>query len=285
MSRPSHGERLRRNPVRGRTVAGEGALRGKRLGVIEPFPFCAVSRIRMTADADHTLKFFGEELAQLKADVESLGADALALIDRAVIALQAGCEHGQDTGEDVRDAAASAGQRVERDAVRIISLRQPLAQDLRRAISAIKMSLVLQRVTALAHSALRGCAGTAEGVCNADSYRTIGKVGELARSQFKNAMTVYTSGEIGFAASVAEYDTHVDSVFRDALTSAQAILSADVSFASDCTNIMFALKAFERIADYAAVIADIAHYEATSKTIAEAASENLEPITNVAAAQ
>ena len=81
---------------------------------------------------EHTLKFYGEELAQLKADVARLGGLAEAQLNDAVEAV---------ARRDVALAQAVVGRdekldllqrEIEKKSIRMIALSQPVAQDLRR---------------------------------------------------------------------------------------------------------------------------------------------------------
>src|SRR5690606_16954399 len=96
--------------------------------------------LRMSAMNEHTLKFYGEELNQLKAEVARLGGLAEAQLSDAIDAV---ANRDVALAQTVvgRDERLDALQRdIERKAIKMIALRQPVAQDLRRTVGALKMS-------------------------------------------------------------------------------------------------------------------------------------------------
>ena len=83
---------------------------------------------------EHTVKFYGDELNQLTAEVARMGglaeaqvADAIDAVARRDVAL-AQAVVGRDERLD------SLQRDIERKAIRLIALRQPVAQDLRRTV-------------------------------------------------------------------------------------------------------------------------------------------------------
>ena len=98
----------------------------------------------------HTVKAYGDELDQLTAEVARMGglaeaqvADAIDSVARRDVAL------GRSVVE--RDAKLDGLQReIEKKAIRLIALRQPVASDLRRTLSSMKLATDLERTGDLA---------------------------------------------------------------------------------------------------------------------------------------
>src|SRR5690242_14240071 len=94
---------------------------------------------------EHTLKFFEEELSQLKADVVRMGGLAESQVVEAVRAVAERDASLAETVVVTDEQLDTLQHEIERCAIRLIALRQPVAQDLRRAVGALKLSLVLER--------------------------------------------------------------------------------------------------------------------------------------------
>src|ERR1700749_855962 len=128
---------------------------------------------------EHTLKFFGEELAQLKADVARLGGLAEAQLTDAVDAV---------THRDVALAQAVVGRdekldllqrEIEKKSIRSRALRQPGPQDVRRTVGARKMSLSLERTGDMAKNIAKRALVVAESEPILPLTRSIDRMGRL----------------------------------------------------------------------------------------------------------
>ena len=96
--------------------------------------------------ADHIVKAYDEELNHLAADVARMGglaeagvSDAIDTVTRRDLSVvQTVIE--RDLKLDALDAE------IERRSIRLIALRQPVAQDLRRTVAAMKTAQNLERI-------------------------------------------------------------------------------------------------------------------------------------------
>ena len=216
---------------------------------------------------DHTLKFFGQELDQLKAEVARMGglaetqvADAVEAVGRRDLALAQAVV--------VRDEKLDVLQHeIERKAIRMIALRQPVAQDLRRTVAAMKMSWSLERTGDQAKSIAKRALMIAESEPIIPVTRSIVRMGKLVVGRLKDALDAYTDGDaaraMGIWSSDDEVDEHYDSLFRELLT----YMMSDPRTIGACAHLLFIGKNLERIGDHATNIAEIIHYEATGEEI------------------
>ena len=100
--------------------------------------------------SDHIVRSFDEELGQITAEVARMGGLTEAQIGEAL-----DCVLRRDVklAEEVaaRDARLDAMEAdIERKAIRVIALRQPMANDLRHAVAAMKIASNLERCGDLA---------------------------------------------------------------------------------------------------------------------------------------
>jgi phosphate transport system protein len=216
---------------------------------------------------EHTLKFFGEELAQLKADVARLGGLAEAQLNDAVEAV---VKRDVALAQAIvgRDDRLDALQReIEKKAIRMIALRQPVAQDLRRTVGALKMSWSLERTGDMAKNIAKRGLIIAEAEPIVPLTRSIQRMGRLVSSRLKQALDAYTNGEADQAMRIwisdDEVDEHYNSLFRELLT----YMMSDPRTIGACAHLLFIGKNLERIGDHATNIAEIIHYEATGEEI------------------
>ncbi len=216
----------------------------------------------------HTLKFYGDELNGLKAEVVRMGGLAEAQVQDAIAAVAerdvplAQALIGRDTRLD------DLQHEIEKKAIRIIALRQPVAQDLRRAVGALKMSLSLERTGDLAKNIAKRALVIAEAEPITPLTRSIERMGKMVAGRLKSALDAYTASELDGALDVWSHDEEVDesynALFRELLT----YMMSDPRMIASCAHLLFIGKNLERIGDHATNMSEIVHYELTGEEIA-----------------
>ncbi|MEQ7156710.1 phosphate signaling complex protein PhoU [Brevundimonas aurifodinae] len=211
----------------------------------------------------HTVKAYGDELNQLTAEVARMGglaeaqvADAVESVARRDIALARAVVD--------RDFKLDAMHRdIEKKAIRLIALRQPVASDLRKTLSAMKLSVDLERTGDLAKNIAKRALSLAETEPMQPLTRSIERMGKLVSTRLRDVLDAYTASEIDLAVAVwqsdDEVDEHYNALFRELLT----YMMGDPRTISACTHLLFMAKNLERIGDHATNIAEVIHYEIT----------------------
>jgi len=214
---------------------------------------------------EHTLKFYGEELDQLKAEIARLGGLAEAQLADAITAT-ADRDVGLAQSVVQRDQKLDNLQReIERKAIRMIALRQPVAHDLRRTVAALKMSLQLERAGDQSKSIAKRLLAIAQAEPVIPSTRSVERMGRLVALRLKEVLDAYATSDLARAERVwrddEEVDEHYNSVFRELLT----YMMGDPRVIGACTQLLFIAKNLERIGDYATNLAELVHYEITGE--------------------
>ena len=218
---------------------------------------------------DHTLRAYDEELEGLTAELSRMGglaevevSDSVRAIVRREVALaQAVISH------DVRLDEIEA--EIERRAIRMIALRQPVADDLRRTVAALKISSNLERCGDLAKNIAKRALVIAESDPITPLTRSIERMGELVSARLKDVLDAFAARDIDRARTVwqrdNEVDEHYDSIFRELLT----YMMADPRTITSCAHLLFVAKNLERIGDHATNIAEIILYEVTGEQVTD----------------
>lgn len=227
----------------------------------------------------HIVKTYGEELNQLSAEVVLLGGLAEAQVADAVDAV-ARRDVAMAQSVVVRDSRLDELQKdIERKAIRLIALRQPMAQDLRRTVSAMKIATSLERIGDLAKNISKRALVIAEAEPMSPLTRSIERMGKLVSSRLRDVLDAYKGGKIDVALSVwssdTEIDEHYNAMFRELLT----YMMGDPRTITACTHLLFMAKNLERIGDHATNMAEHIHYELTGEDYVEARpkANTLEP--------
>ncbi|MBP7648329.1 MAG: phosphate signaling complex protein PhoU [Phenylobacterium sp.] len=220
---------------------------------------------------EHIVKSYEDELNTLTAECARMGGLAEAQVGDSIEAVvkrdQALAEAivGRDERLDVLEAD------IERKAIRLIALRQPMANDLRKTVAAMKIAMNLERCGDLAKNIAKRTLVLTEAEPLTPLTRSIERMGKLVLGRLKDVLDAYTASDLDRALAVwsrdDEVDEHYNSLFRELLT----YMMADPRTITACAHMLFVAKNLERIGDHATNIAEIIHYEITgAETIGSA---------------
>ncbi len=213
----------------------------------------------------HTVKAYGDELDQLTAEVARMGGLAEAQVAAAIESVaRRDIALGRAVVE--RDQKLDALHReIEKKAIRLIALRQPVATDLRRTLAAMKLATDLERTGDLGKNIAKRGLVLAEGEPMLPLTRSIERMGRLVSTRLRDVLDAYAAGEVDRALTVwntdDEVDEHYNSLFRELLT----YMMGDPRTIGPCTHLLFMAKNLERIGDHATNIAETIHYEITGE--------------------
>ncbi len=216
---------------------------------------------------EHTVRAYDEELDSLTAELSRMGGlaetevvDSIRAISRRDVPLAQ-----QVIGRDAR--LDEIEMDIERRAIRLIALRQPVAEDLRRTLAALKISANLERCGDLAKNIAKRALVIAEAEPMTPLTRSIERMGELVASRLKDVLDAFAARDVDRAKAVwqrdNEIDEHYDSIFRELLT----YMMGDPRTIASSAHLLFVAKNLERIGDHATNIAEIIHYEITGEQL------------------
>jgi phosphate transport system protein len=218
---------------------------------------------------EHTVRAYDEELDAITAELARMGGlaeteviDAVRAIAKRDIAL-AQTVIARDTKLDDLEVD------IERKAIRLIAIRQPVADDLRRTVAAMKISMNLERCGDLAKNIAKRALVIASAEPITPLARSIERMGQLVASRLKDVLDAVASRDVERAIAVwsrdREVDEHYDSIFRELLT----YMMGDPRTIAACAHLLFVAKNLERIGDHATNIAEVLHYEITGVLLTE----------------
>lgn len=214
---------------------------------------------------EHTVKSFEDELNSLTAECARMGGLTEAQVADAVTAV---VKRNQELAASVvgRDDKLDEAERdIERRAIRMIALRQPMANDLRRTMGALKVANNLERCGDLAKNIAKRTLVIIESEPLTPLTRSIERMGKLVLTRLTSVLDAYTRSDLDRALAVwsqdDEVDEHYNSLFRELVT----YMMGDPRTITACAHMLFVAKNLERIGDHATNIAEIVHYEVTGE--------------------
>ena len=156
---------------------------------------------------------------------------------------------------------------IEERAILLIARRQPLAIDLREAISAIRVASDVERIGDLAKNVAKRVTAIAGQFQPQRVVLGLQRMNDLAQGQLKDVLDAYAAQDEKAARDVWERDGQIDalhtSLFRELLTD----MMEDPRNITFCTHLLFCAKNVERIGDHTTNIAETIHYLATGETL------------------
>ena len=212
---------------------------------------------------EHIVKSYEDELNSLAAECVRMGGLAEAQVADAVNAV---VKRNQDLASSVigRDEKLDEAERdIERRTIRLIALRQPVADDLRRALAAMKVANNLERCGDLAKNIAKRTLVIVESDPLTPLTRSIERMGKLVLGRLSGVLDAYSRLDLERAVAVwtqdDEVDEHYNALFRELLT----YMMGDPRTITACAHMLFVAKNLERIGDHATNIAEILHYQIT----------------------
>ena len=209
--------------------------------------------------SEHIVKSFDEQLKRLDNLIAEMGGLAEVQLSEAIEAMMR-----RDIERAARVTAADARLddmeiEIDRHAVSLLALRQPMAKDLREIVGALKISGMIERIGDYAKNVAKRTVTLAE-IAPVPSTQTVARLGQLAQEMVQDVLDAYIERDSDKAEAVRQRDKDVDalhtSIFRELLT----YMMEDPRSITACTHLLFVAKNFERVGDHATNIAEVVEF-------------------------
>ena len=211
----------------------------------------------------HIVKSFDQELEQIQNMVLEMGGLVETQIGQAIKALVsrdvalAKTVRKEDRAVDVLDT------RVHELTMQTLTLRQPMADDLRNVISALKVSSNLERIGDYATNIAKRSEVLENIRTVGTSEKTIQRMGNMVQKMVTDVIDAYIKKDVEMADELRLRDEEVDhmhnTLFRELLT----YMVENPRNITPCTHMMFIARNLERMGDHATSIAEQIRYAAT----------------------
>ena len=216
----------------------------------------------------HIVRAFDDDLRFLKTRIAGMGGHAERMVEQAVVAL-VGADPALALKVIADDAVLDEGQReIDDRAIIIIAKRQPMADDLREIIGAIRISADLERVGDLGKNIAKRAGAVLDGGRPVSLARGLQALVELALTQLKEVLDVYASRSVDRLALMRDRDDQIDAMYTSLFRELLTYMMEDPRNITACTHLLFCAKNIERIGDHATNIAETVYYIATGEQMA-----------------
>ena len=222
-----------------------------------------------TQTGEHIVKSYDLELQQLNNDLIKMGGLAETQIARAVESV---VQRDPDLATRVvidDDLIDDMNHEINIQTTRLMALRQPMAQDLRLIVAALKISSDLERIGDYAANIAKR-ANWLVSTAPVPPVHSIPRMSRLAQQMVKEVLDAYIARDVDQAIDVWHADETLDdaytSIFREALT----YMMEDPRRISACTHLLFIAKNIERIGDHVTNVAETIYFLVHGERLREA---------------
>jgi phosphate transport system protein len=220
----------------------------------------------MPEDAKHIVTSFEVDLKKLRDMIAGMGG----LVERAVAdAAVALLDHDPEVASSVvaMDPKIDAEEHaIEQFAVQLLALRQPVADDLRQVVAALKVITDLERIGDYAANIAKRSL-VINKLSGNMALSGLGQMARLAQQNLKTVIDAVGEADPQKAVTVWRADQMVDDLYNTIFRELITYMMEDARNITACTHLLFIAKNLERIGDHATNIAELTYYAVTGESL------------------
>jgi phosphate transport system protein len=209
---------------------------------------------------------FHAELEMMKEHALEMGSLSRTMLQMSIRALR---------NEDLELAAWVMNRRenlrawdesVEEEALRLMALYQPMAQDLRTIAATLKMITYLTRIGIYGKD-IAVVVDRSAGMTPVSGLFHIPRMTEIVCGMVDSGLEAFAKENPSPIGDMGRRDDEVDELFLSTLNEGIAVMTRDPEKIAICTNYILVARYLERCGDHACKIAEKVHYMITGERI------------------
>lgn len=229
----------------------------------------------MNTFGQHISQQFNAELEDVRQRVMAMGGLVEQQITDSVTAL---IEGRGDLAEEVSKGDIKVNTfevHIDEECSRILARRQPTASDLRLVVAVIKTITDLERIGDEAERIAKMAASLSSKESPKEAFHEIENMGNHVRSMVGDALDAFARMDSDAALKVAEEDVKVDREYESVMRQCVTFMMEDPRTIKRVLEIMWAVRALERIGDHARNIAEYVIYFVEGKDVRHISLEDM----------
>ncbi|SOC24418.1 PhoU-like phosphate uptake regulator [Alloalcanivorax xenomutans] len=224
----------------------------------------------------HSSSQFNEALESIRNHLMEMGG----LVEKQVVdALDALLRADSDLAEKVMQAEDKVDKleiQIDEECARVLALRQPAASDLRLIIAVTKAVSDLERIGDESAKIAAMALQLSEEGESPRGYVEVRHIGNHVRNMLRDSLDAFARFDADKALDVAAEDNEVDLEYRSAMRSLVTFMMEDPRAISRVLNIIWSLRALERIGDHARNIAEQVIFLVKGKDVRHISMDEME---------
>ncbi|MFN7709372.1 MAG: phosphate signaling complex protein PhoU [Holosporales bacterium] len=217
----------------------------------------------------HIVRSYDQDLSKLHGMLEDMGKRSLHALKTALEALVEVDHALAETVIEGDRAIDHLEHEIDTFALRMIALRQPMAEDLRRVIVGLKISSHLERIADYATNIARraiSLQGTKEPL---PALTSLERLGRAVIVLTQDGIHAFLAQDDGLCKQVRERDCEIDDMYTSYVRELITFMLEDPRTISASTQLLFVAKNLERIGDHMTDIVEMVHFMLTGHTFAD----------------
>lgn len=217
----------------------------------------------MVKEHDHIVSKFDEDLNQLDNLIAEMGGLAEHQFADAIKAL---VKRDGELAEKVilSDKRIDAiEENVDQHTISMLALRQPMADDLRVVITALRIASVIERIGDYSKNIAKASKQIGPNRKQFEPLTLLPAMAEVAAEMVHDVLTAYAARDAELAREVIATDEKVDAFYNSIFRNLVSHMVENPSTISSAAQMLFIARNLERVGDHATNVAEMVHFAAT----------------------
>lgn len=222
----------------------------------------------------HIVHSYDAELEGLAGYISEMGELVVEMLALAGTALNERTEDLADLAQLTDKKINALDEKIEKKATRLLALRQPMAIDLRMAVSALKIAVIMERMGDLAKKAAKRAPYIKCDVSE-DKMARIQDMIRVVSEMMKESLDAFKTHDNIRMDAVCLKDAEVDKNYHELKKELQDQMVSHPEDVPSLMLIIFAIRNIERIGDYVTKVSKIFYYIATGERVSKHAVKTI----------
>jgi len=209
---------------------------------------------------------FHAELDALKKDVLDMGMLARDMLWKSIEALRDRDKAKADWVQSKKGALADLDEHIEDEALKLIALHQPMAEDMRAIATTLKLNTYLARIGRYGKDIAK-VSIEINGLPQLSKIVSIPYQAELVCSMIDDALAAFETGDISKLKTLTEREDTVDALRYAIFRECVSYMMEDPKNITICSHYIMISRYLERCGDHACKMAEKIHYMVTGDRI------------------
>ena len=223
----------------------------------------------------HISQQFNEELEEVRRHLLAMGGMVEKQVSDSVNALVNADSFLATEVLSVEKKINSMELAIDEECTRIIALRQPAASDLRLIVAATKANIDLERVGDEASKIAKMAIKLSDDAVLPKGYVEVRHIGKHVCAMLHDALDAFARFDADLALAVVHEDKSVDMEYESAMRQLVTFMMEDPRYITRVLNVMWSLRALERIGDHARNISEQVIYLVKGRDVRHMALKDL----------
>ncbi len=210
---------------------------------------------------EHTLRAFDDEIVELRGLISEMGGRAESAIEQAMNAL---ARRDLDLASEIISDDRKIDElemAVERLAVQILTLRAPMADDMRETVAALKIAGVIERIGDYAKNIAKRVSQISRS-SKIEALSVLPAMAQLANDMLHDVLNAFAARDWEAAVDVCRRDRAVDDFYNSIFRTLLTFMMENPTTIGEAAHLLFIAKNLERIGDHATNVAEMVYFAA-----------------------